>query len=99
MQALLGAAAAVVAAALTGPGAPPAPVLKLDNVRLLVDRFDEAYAFYKDVLGLQVTSGKPGENYASFAFAGGGQIALFRRAAMADVVGTAAGSSARAAQD
>ena len=95
-----------VAAAQDGPcgrgaglqGCPTA-TLKFDNMRLLVTRFDEAYAFYKDVLGLKPTWGKPGENYASFAFPGGGEIAIFRRSLMADAVGTAPRPSTRAEQD
>ena len=74
-------------------------VLKFDNVRLLVNRFDETYAFYRDVLGLKPTWGKPGENYASFGFPGGGEIAIFRRSLMADAVGTSARPSTRQEQD
>jgi lactoylglutathione lyase len=80
-------------------GEPPLNALRFDNVRLLVTRFDETYAFYRDVLGLKPTWGKPGENYASFAFPGGAQIAIFRRALMADAVGTAAKPSTRTEQD
>jgi catechol 2,3-dioxygenase-like lactoylglutathione lyase family enzyme len=95
--------ATAAAAHSTGPGqpqgAPPSIALKFDNVRLLVTRFDETYAFYRDVLGLKPTWGKPGENYASFAFSGGAQIAIFRRSLMADAVGTAAKPSTRTEQD
>jgi lactoylglutathione lyase len=92
-------------AALTAAHAAPAasrnePVgVKLDNVRLLVTRFDESLAFYRDVLGLKLTWGKEGDNYASFAFANGGQIALFRRSLMADAVGTATRAATRTEQD
>src|SRR5579872_1693081 len=87
MQGLLSCVVVVIAAAAAAPGAPQTTnPLKLDNVRLLVSRFDETFAFYRDVLGLQVTWGKPGENYASFAFPGGGQIALFRGDLMAAAV-------------
>ena len=78
MQLLLPSAFALFAAAVAvhdGPRTPPAP-LKLDNVRLLVTKFDETFAFYRDVVGLKPTSGKPGDNYASFVFADGAQIAL-----------------------
>jgi catechol 2,3-dioxygenase-like lactoylglutathione lyase family enzyme len=51
------------------------------------------------VLGLVPTWGKPGENYASFTFPGGAQIALFRRSLMAEAVGTAARPSSRGEQD
>jgi catechol 2,3-dioxygenase-like lactoylglutathione lyase family enzyme len=80
--------------------APQAPSpLKFDNVRLLVTRFDESYAFYRDVLGLKPTWGKLGENYASFAFPGGGEIAIFRRSLMADAVGTTTQPATRHEQD
>jgi lactoylglutathione lyase len=100
MQVLLP-ALAIVAAAAAAHGVPPAPVdhLKLDNVRLLVTKFDETYAFYKDVLGLRPTWGKPGDAYASFAFPGGEQIAIFRKSLMADAVGTANRPSTRSEQD
>src|ERR1051326_6387567 len=78
---------------------PPSTPIKFDNVRLLVTRFDETFAFYRDVLGLKPTWGKPGDNYASFAFPGGAQIALFRRSLMADAVGTSAQPSTRREQD
>jgi catechol 2,3-dioxygenase-like lactoylglutathione lyase family enzyme len=76
----------------------PSPI-KFDNVRLLVTRFDETFAFYRDVLGLTPTWGKPGDNYASFAFPGGAQIALFKRSLMAEAVGTAAQPATRREQD
>jgi catechol 2,3-dioxygenase-like lactoylglutathione lyase family enzyme len=87
------------AAAAAAQDVPPSNVLKFDNVRLLVTRFDETYAFYRDVLGLKPTWGKPGENYASFAFPDGGEIAIFRRSLMADAVGTAQRPSTRQEQD
>lgn len=90
--------AVAAAAAAQEPPRPAAPI-KFDNVRLLVARFDETFVFYRDVLGLKSTWGKPGENYASFAFPGGGQIAIFRRALMADAVGTASHPATRHEQD
>lgn len=88
-----------LATAAAAQDVPPSNALKFDNMRLLVTRFDETYAFYRDVLGLKPTWGKPGENYASFAFPGGGEIAIFRRSLMADAVGTAARPSTRQEQD
>src|SRR5215471_10073145 len=103
MQAVIPFVAAVtlaVAAAAVAQDAPkPGTVIKLDNVRLLVTRFDETFTFYRDVLGLAPTWGKPGENYASFVFPGGAQIALFRRSLMADAVGTSRKPSTRGEQD
>lgn len=102
MQALIPfvAVAALVAGAAAAQDAPrPAPAMKFDNMRLLVSRFDETYAFYRDVLGLRPTFGKPGENYASFAFPGGGEIAIFRRSIMADAVGAGMRPPTRHEQD
>ena len=75
------------------------PSFTFDNVRLLVTRFDDAYAFYQDVLGLKATWGKPGDNYASFVFPGGAQVALFRRSLMAEALGAAARPATRQEQD
>jgi lactoylglutathione lyase len=99
MQAILPLALVTLTLMTPGQDAPPPSALKFDNVRLLVTRFDETYAFYRDVLGLKPTWGKPGENYASFTFPGGGGIAIFRRSLMADAVGTAARPSTRHEQD
>src|SRR5262252_7247766 len=100
MQAILPLALASMALAAAAAQAPQSSsALKFDNMRLLVTRFDETYAFYKDVLGLTPTWGKPGENYASFAFPGGGEIAIFRRSLMADAVGAAARPASRQEQD
>ena len=62
--------------------------MNLDNVRLLVDRFDGCFRFYRDVMGFKVTWGREGEAYGSFD-AGSGTIALFKREIMARDVGTA----------
>src|SRR4051812_26952488 len=93
------AAAIAIGLGVAADGGRAAPPLKMDNVRLLVTDFDGTFAFYRDVLGLTVTWGAPGENYASFSFAGGGQIALFKRAIMADAIGAAARPSTRQEQD
>jgi catechol 2,3-dioxygenase-like lactoylglutathione lyase family enzyme len=89
----------VALAAAVMQGNTPTPALKLDNIRLLVTRFDEAFVFYRDVVGLRPTSGKPGENYASFVFPGGAQIALFKRELMAEALGTGARPATRLEQD
>ena len=107
MQALVSFALVTMTVAATVAAQSTSPVqsqdrpgdLKLDNVRLLVTRFDETYTFYRDVLGLKAGWGKPGENYASFTFPGGAQIAIFRRSLMADAVGTSAKASTRTEQD
>ncbi|EYF04150.1 VOC family protein [Chondromyces apiculatus] len=73
--------------------------MKLDNVRLLVVRFDEMFHFYRDALGLTPTWGDPAGPYASFDLPGGGSIGLFRREIMASTVGTAARPPEDSAQD
>jgi lactoylglutathione lyase len=59
--------------------------VKLSQVRLLVDDFPGCYRFLQDSLGLECTMGDSDDNYASFS-AGTGTVAVFRRAAQADVV-------------
>jgi catechol 2,3-dioxygenase-like lactoylglutathione lyase family enzyme len=62
--------------------------MQLDNVTVLVTRFEETFAFYRDVLGLSVTWGEHDGNFASFAGNGGSQVAIFRRHLMAEAIGT-----------
>lgn len=59
----------------------------MDNVRLLVGKFDECFRFYRNIMGFKVTWGKEGEGYASFD-AGNVTLALFKREIMAKDVGT-----------
>jgi lactoylglutathione lyase len=73
--------------------------MRFDNLRLLVHRYDECFAFYRDVLGLRVSWGEPGGNFASFVFPGGGSLGLFRRALMAQALGTAGLPHEALAQD
>ncbi len=40
--------------------------MKLNNIRLLVANFDDCFRFYSDKVGLKVTWGKIGGDYASF---------------------------------
>lgn len=61
---------------------------KLDNVRLLVDRFDDCFRFYRDVLGLEVSWGREGGDYASFDAGDGRGLAIFVRGHQAKAVGT-----------
>ncbi len=97
MVKILCAMAVLGAAVMTGDtsAAASGEAFKFDNVRLLVTRFDETLAFYHDALGLTLTWGAPGGNYASFAFPGGGQLALFRRGLMAEAVGASARPATR----
>lgn len=74
--------------------------MRFDNVRLLTTRFAAMFAFYRDVLQLQVTWGEPDGKYASFGVGSGSTgIALFARELMAVAVGTAALPAEPTAQD
>ena len=59
----------------------------MDNVRLLVSKFDDCFRFYHNIMGFKVTWGKEGAGYASFD-AGNVTLALFKRDIMAKDVGT-----------
>jgi catechol 2,3-dioxygenase-like lactoylglutathione lyase family enzyme len=73
--------------------------MRLDNTRLLVTRFPETFAFYKDILGLKVTWGDADSTYASFVFPDGACICLFDRREMAEATGSTALPSEDLAQD
>lgn len=62
--------------------------VRLDNVRLLVTRFDECLRFYRDVLGLKLTWGELGGNYASFDTGEGQGLGLYRKELMSGVLDT-----------
>ena len=59
--------------------------MKFSQVRLLVDDFGVAFRFYRDALGLAVSSGDESSGYASFA-AGSGTVAIFERGGQGAVV-------------
>lgn len=40
--------------------------MKLNNIRLLVEDFDSCFKFYREQVGLALSWGKPGGDYASF---------------------------------
>lgn len=73
--------------------------MKLNNVRLMTNKFDETFAFYAKTLGFEVTWGAPGEVYAHFKAPGGGELSLFSRKAMAEALGTGGLPPAAAMQD
>ncbi len=74
--------------------------MQFGELRLLVNDFDGCFRFYRDVLGLTVTWGAEGEVYSSFTVGEGGPtVALFARALMADVLGTAGETDPAQAQD
>ncbi|GIQ71380.1 VOC family protein [Xylanibacillus composti] len=62
--------------------------MRLDNVRLLVSRFDECLIFYRDVLGLKLTWGELGGNYANFDTGDGLGLGLYKKELMSEVIGT-----------
>ena len=59
--------------------------MKFSQVRLLVDDFGIAFRFYRDAVGLAVSSGDESSGYASFA-AGSGTLAIFERGGQGAVV-------------
>lgn len=73
--------------------------MKLNNIRLLVSKFDETFLFYRDLLGFKVTWGNVGENYAQFQTGDGGELSLFSKALMAHTVATTHLPSQGAIQD
>jgi lactoylglutathione lyase len=64
--------------------------MKFDHSRLLVANFPECFRFYRDMMELKVTWGDENDSYASFTDREGKEsvLALFKRQAMAEVVGT-----------
>ena len=62
--------------------------MRMDYVRLLVTNFDACFRFYRDVMGFKVTWGEEGNTYGSFSVGEGTALALFRRQAMAKIIGT-----------
>ena len=61
--------------------------MRLDNVRLLVDDFDECFRFYRDTMALKVTWGREGGGYASFDAGEGSRLSIFPRREMAEAIG------------
>ena len=59
--------------------------MRFSQARLLVDDFSSAFAFYRDTLGLSVSSGDESSGYASFD-TGSGSVAIFERTGQGDVV-------------
>ena len=75
--------------------------MRLDHTRLLVVNFAACFRFYRDVLGLTVTWGHEADSYAAFTDQEDKTVtlALFRRQAMAEVVGASHLPVEAAAQD
>ena len=62
--------------------------MRLYSIRLLVERFDACFRFYRDVIGLRPVWGEEGGRYAEFKAGDGMSLALFKRDLMAEAVGT-----------
>lgn len=73
--------------------------MKLNNIRLLVSRFDECFLFYRDTLGFKVTWGNLGENYAQFQIENSGEFSIFSKSIMAETVNTSTLPPKQACQD
>ena len=73
--------------------------MKLSCVRLMVTRFDDCFRFYRDTLGLKVTWGNLGDDYASFSLGGTTYLSIFRRELMARDVRTQGLPSSAVSQD
>jgi catechol 2,3-dioxygenase-like lactoylglutathione lyase family enzyme len=52
--------------------------MKFSNIRLLVKDFDKCFTFYNNILGLECTWGKLGDNFASFNIGYPSGLALFK---------------------
>jgi predicted enzyme related to lactoylglutathione lyase len=52
--------------------------MKFSNIRLLVHDFDKSFTFYNNILGLECTWGKLGDNFASFNIGYPSGLALFK---------------------
>ncbi|GAB3799223.1 VOC family protein [Virgibacillus kimchii] len=73
--------------------------MKLDNTRLLVSNFDDCLHFYQEILGLKLTWGERGGNYANFDAGGGKVLGIFKKELMAEAAGTADLPNNRSTQD
>ena len=60
--------------------------MRLAEVRLLVDRFEECVRFYEDVMGLRLRVRVPGDVFAAFE-GGGVELSLYQRRLMNQVIG------------
>jgi catechol 2,3-dioxygenase-like lactoylglutathione lyase family enzyme len=60
--------------------------MKFSNIRLLVNDFDKSFTFYNDMLGLECSWGKLGDNYASFNIGIDSGLAIFKAELMAMAV-------------
>ena len=61
--------------------------MELNCIRLLVKDFDKCFKFYSETLGLQVTWGKMGGDYASFDIGIPSGLSIFKSDLMANAIG------------
>ncbi len=61
--------------------------MEFNNIRLLVEHFDECFNFYSEKLGLNPTWGKPGGEYASFDIGIPSGLSIFKSDLMAAAIG------------
>jgi len=61
--------------------------MEFNNIRLLVEYFDECFIFYSEKLGLKPTWGKLGGEYASFDIGLPSGLSIFKTDLMAEAVG------------
>lgn len=57
--------------------------MKLYSIRILVNDFDKSFTFYNDILGLECTFGKLGDNFASFNMGINSELPIFKAELMA----------------
>lgn len=63
--------------------------MKFSNIRLLVNDFDKSFTFYNNILGLECTWGKLGDNFASFNIGYPSGLALFKAELMNTAINNA----------
>lgn len=61
--------------------------MELNCIRLLVEDFDKCFKFYSETLGLNVTWGKIGGDYASFDIGIPSGLSIFKSDLMASAIG------------
>ena len=60
--------------------------MRFSQVRLLVDDYGEAFAFYRELFGAEPRFGDASSDYASF-LVGDGTVAIFKRDEQAETLG------------
>ena len=63
--------------------------MELNGIRLLVKDFDKCFKFYSEKLGLKVTWGKLGGDYASFDIGLPSCLSIYKSDLMANAIGNA----------